>query len=121
MRILPARLKRRDGDQKGSMKVFLWLAFLVAMGMAIFAVQNSSAPPVMIKFLVWEFETSLDYTLLGAIGSGMLIMLFLWVRSALSASFRIRNLEKEAKALKARQSNETERQSSGAEKDNPAG
>jgi hypothetical protein len=33
------------------MQFFYWLVFLMAIGIAVFAVQNSSAPPVIIKFL----------------------------------------------------------------------
>lgn len=81
------------------MQVFLGLAFLVVIGVAIFAVQNSSAPPVVMKFLIWKFEISLVYTLLGSIGSGMLITLLLWIPSAIKGAFRIKNLKKEVELL----------------------
>ena len=48
-----------------TMKVFFWIAFVLIVIIAIFAVQNSSASPVSIKFLLWKFETSLVYTILG--------------------------------------------------------
>ena len=54
------------------MQFFYWLIFLIAIGIAIFAVQNSSAPLVTIKFLIWRFETSLVYTILGSIVLGIL-------------------------------------------------
>ena len=70
------------------MQVFYWLIFLLAIGIAIFAVQNSSAPPVMIKFLLWKYETSLIYTILGSIVFGMILTFLIWVQRALRASVR---------------------------------
>ena len=70
------------------MKVFLWIAFLIIIVVAIFAVQNSAAPLITIKFLLWEFKTSLVYTVLGSIGLGILFTLLFWIPRALRASFR---------------------------------
>ncbi len=81
------------------MRFFFWLAFLIMIGVAIFAIQNSSAPPVVMKFLAWKFETSLVSTILGSIGAGILIILFLWIPSAIKHSFRVRNLKKEVGVL----------------------
>ena len=81
------------------MQPFYWLIFLMAIGIAIFAVQNSNAPLVMIKFLLWRFETSLIYTLLGSIGVGILITLFFWVPRAIKTSIRSRELKREIKNL----------------------
>jgi len=81
------------------MQSFYWLIFLMAVGIAIFAVQNSNAPLVMIKFLLWRFETSLIYTLLGSIGVGILITLFFWIPRAIKTSIRSRELKREVKNL----------------------
>jgi putative membrane protein len=81
------------------MQFFLWLAFLVVIGVAIFMVQNSTAPSVLIKYLLWSFETTLIYTILVSIGSGMLIILFLWIPRSIKASFREKNLKKEIEIL----------------------
>ena len=81
------------------MQSFYWLIFLMAIGIAIFAVQNSNAPLVMIKFLLWKFETSLIYTLLGSIGVGILITLFFWIPRAIKTSIRSRELKREVKNL----------------------
>jgi uncharacterized integral membrane protein len=62
---------------------------------AIFAFQNSTALPVVTKFLFWKFETSLIYTILISVGSGMLIILLLWIRTGIKASFRVKHLKKE--------------------------
>ena len=82
------------------MQFFLWLAFLVVIGVAIFTVQNSTASSVVTKFLFWNFETSLIYTILISVGSGMLIILFLWIPRSIKASFREKNLKKEIEILK---------------------
>jgi putative membrane protein len=77
------------------MKVFLWIAFLILVAVAIFAVQNSSAPTVTIKFLIWKFETSLVYTILGSIVLGILLTLLFWVQRAIGTSIRKKELNKE--------------------------
>jgi uncharacterized integral membrane protein len=69
------------------MQFFYWLAFLIVIGIATFAVQNSSAPPVVIKFLIWKFETSLVYTILGSILSGLLLSLLFWIPKVVRSSF----------------------------------
>jgi uncharacterized integral membrane protein len=73
------------------MQVLIWLIFLIALGIAIFAVQNSNAPLVIIKFLFWKFETSLVYTILGSVGLGILLTLLFWISRILRASFQTKN------------------------------
>ncbi len=70
------------------MQAFFWIAFVVIICIAAFAVQNSNAPPVMIKLLLWKFETSLVYTILGSICLGILLTLLFWVPRTIRASFR---------------------------------
>jgi uncharacterized integral membrane protein len=70
------------------MKIFLWIAFLILIAVAIFAVQNSSAPLVTIKFLIWRFETSLVYTILGSIVLGIFLTLLFWIQRAVGTSIR---------------------------------
>ena len=81
------------------MQFFYWLIFLMAIGIAIFPVQNSNAPLVAIKFLLWRFETSLNYTIFGAIGAGILIILFFWIPRALKTSIQLKELKKQVKNL----------------------
>ena len=81
------------------MQFFFGLAFLVVIVLAIFVIQNSTAPTVTMRFLFWQFETSLVYAILGSIGSGMAIILLLWIPSAIKGSFRVKNLRKEVKVL----------------------
>jgi len=62
---------------------------------AIVSVQNSNAPPLMMKFLTWKFETSLVYTVFGAIVSGIFLTLSVWMRKAIHASIRKKELPRE--------------------------
>ncbi len=77
------------------MQFFYWLALLVVIGIAIFAVQNSTAPAVVMKFLLWRFETSLIYTILVSFGLGILITLPFWIPRTIRASLRVKKLHKE--------------------------
>jgi len=70
------------------MKISLWVAFLMVIFIAFFAVQNSGAPPVSIKFFLWKFETSLIYTILGSVGLGILLTLLFWIPREIRSSFR---------------------------------
>jgi putative membrane protein len=75
------------------------LAILVVIGMAIFAIQNSGATPVQINFLVWGFETSLIYTILGSMGLGILITIFFWIPRAIRSSLRSKELRRQLENL----------------------
>ncbi len=77
------------------MQFFYWLVFLLAIGIAIFAVQNSAAHLITIKFLIWKFETSLVYIILGSVGLGIFITLLFWIPRALRASFRSKKSNQE--------------------------
>lgn len=77
------------------MQIFVWIAFLIAIGIAFFAIQNSNAPLVTIKFLFWKFETSLVYTILGSIGLGILLTLLFWIPRVIRAYFRTKKLPSE--------------------------
>jgi uncharacterized integral membrane protein len=71
----------------------------IVIGVAIFAVQNSSAPLVTMRFLFWKFETSLIYTLLGSMGAGILVALFFWIPKAIKSSIRSKELKKQIENL----------------------
>jgi len=77
------------------MRAFFGVGFLLVIIVAIFAVQNSDAPPVMMKFLIWKFETSLVYTIFGAVVLGILLTLSFWIGKAIRASIRKKELPKE--------------------------
>jgi uncharacterized integral membrane protein len=70
------------------MQIFSWIAILMLITVALFAIQNSNAAPVMIKFLAWRFETSLVLTILGSIVLGILISILFWISRALRLSFK---------------------------------
>jgi len=70
------------------MQFFFYLAFVVIIGIAIFTIQNSSASPVTIKFLMWKFETSLIYTILGSILLGILLTAFVCISRVLRNAVR---------------------------------
>ena len=78
------------------MKVFLWIAFLILIAVAIFAVQNSDAPIITVKFLFWKFETSLVYIIFGSICLGILLTLLFWIPRALRTSFRAKKSNQES-------------------------
>jgi uncharacterized integral membrane protein len=83
------------------MQFFYWLVFAMVIGVAIFAIQNSSAPLIVIKVFFWRFETSLLHTLLGSVGIGVLITLFFWIPKAIKHSIRSKELKKQIKNLEA--------------------
>lgn len=76
------------------MQIFYWIVLLVAVGIAIFAIQNSNIPLITIKFLIWQFETSLIYAILSSICIGVLMTLFLWIPRAIKTSIRLKELKK---------------------------
>ena len=77
------------------MQFFYWTILLIAIGIAVFAIQNSDAPLVTIKFIFWEFETSFVYTILGSIGLGIIITLLFWIPRAIRSSFEWQKVPKE--------------------------
>jgi uncharacterized integral membrane protein len=90
------------------MQFFLWLAFLVFIAVALFTIQNSTAPPVVMKFLFWNLQTSLIYTILGSFGSGILFILLLWIPRSIKASFRVNDLKKEIEILEKQMKHQVE-------------
>ena len=79
------------------MRIFLWVSLVLIL--AVFVVQNSTGPPLTLKFLLWDFKIFFPYAILGSLGIGILITLSLWIPRALRTSFRVRNLKKEIEAL----------------------
>lgn len=81
------------------MQFFYWFVLLVVVATAIFMLQNSGAPLITVKFLVWKLETSLIYTLLGSTGIGILTVLSLWIPKAIRSSMRSRESKKKIENL----------------------
>ncbi len=80
------------------MQFFYWLMFIIAVIVAIFSIQNSAASLITIKFLIWQFQTSLVYTILGSIGLGILFTLLFWIPRAVRASFKSKKSNHETPA-----------------------
>ncbi len=74
-------------------------SLVIVIGIAIFAVQNSSAPLITMKFLFWRFETSLIYTIFGSVIVGIVISLFFWIPKTMRASIRSKELNKQIENL----------------------
>jgi len=85
------------------MQIFFIIAFVLAIGIAIFAIQNSDADMVVMRFLIWEYRTSLVYTLLGAIGLGILLTILCWIPRAIKTSLHTRRLKRQISQLTATQ------------------
>ena len=79
------------------MQLFYPLTLLMVISMAIFVIQNSNAPPPMIKFLKWRFETSLIYTILGSIIVWILMTFFYWIPRAIKSSIQSKELKRDIK------------------------
>ena len=58
------------------MQFFYWVIFLSSHWYSHFCGSKFKCPSCVMKFLLWKFETSLTYTILGSIGAGILITLF---------------------------------------------
>ena len=81
------------------MQIFFIIAFVLAIGIAIFAIQNSDADMVVMRFLTWEYRTSLVYTLLGGIGLGILLTILCWIPRAIKTSLHMRRLKRQISQL----------------------
>lgn len=69
----------------------LILAFLLALGTAVFALQNTDA--VTIKFLLWEYQTSLVLVIFGSAGTGVILALLTSLGGRWKGSRSRRSLE----------------------------
>ncbi|EAX46770.1 hypothetical protein TcarDRAFT_0435 [Thermosinus carboxydivorans Nor1] len=92
---------------------FLFLSFVFALLVAIFAVQNSL--PVTVTFLMWSFQTSLVIIILGAATFGALVIVslatlaqFRLQRTISLLTQRLSDLETENNELKAKLNSGTE-------------
>ena len=69
----------------------LILAFLLALGTAVFALQNTDS--VTIKFLLWEYQTSLVLVIFGSVGTGVILALLAFLGGSWKDSRTRRSLE----------------------------
>jgi uncharacterized integral membrane protein len=84
------------------MQFFYWVILLIAIGLAVFALENAGSTVTIKFFFVWKFETSLVYTILGSFGLGILVSFLFWIPRAIRTSFSMRKLDKEIKELEDR-------------------
>ncbi|MBW8058591.1 MAG: LapA family protein [candidate division NC10 bacterium] len=78
-------------------QLYLIFALLLALLVAIFAVQN--AERVTIDFLVWTFQTSLVIVILVSAGVGALLAALISLPQTLKARRRLRESEKKLERL----------------------
>ena len=78
---------------------YLVLALILAIGVTIFATQN--AVQVQIRFLVWQFESSLPVVIFGSVAVGALLAGLISVPRIIARSWRIRELQRRVQALTA--------------------
>lgn len=91
------------------MQVYWVLALVFAIFVAAFAVQN--AGDVSVRFLTWQWETSIALVVLGAAAVGAVVAGLLGTVRQLSLSFKVRNLQgKIARLEKQLEESEPERQ-----------
>jgi len=69
----------------------LIVALLLAITTAAFALQNTDT--VAVKFLVWEYHTSLVLVILGSVGSGVVLALLASIGGRWKTSRTRRSLE----------------------------
>lgn len=81
------------------MQIFLFFALFIAALAAVFALQNST--PVMVKFAVWDFDSSLAMVLLVALAAGALISYFVSLPGNVRARWTLRQQRKKMGELEA--------------------
>ena len=75
----------------------LLLGFLLGAAALLFALQNTEV--VALRFLGWQFESSLALLVLAALTTGVLISILASVPSFIGSSLRIMSLKKENRRL----------------------
>ncbi len=104
------------------MELYLILAAILGIFVAIFAIQNAAA--VTVKFLLWEFQSSLAVLIIISMLAGMLLVFLLSIpgrikrrKELYDKQKKIRELEKRLAELEAQTStSQTSSQEGGAEK-----
>lgn len=81
------------------MQLALILALLLAIAVAVFAVQNSI--PVTVSFLLWEAQTSVVVLVLASALAGVLISALFAAARGLRLSSEIRDLRRRLREVKA--------------------
>ncbi|HET6514596.1 MAG TPA: LapA family protein [Thermodesulfovibrionales bacterium] len=79
------------------MQLFLFLAFIIAVIVVLFAVQNASI--ITISFLSYHFQGSLPFVLVIIFASGFVTGVLMMLPSSLRKSLALREQKKKVKAL----------------------
>ncbi len=79
------------------MELYLILAAILGIFVAIFAIQN--AAPVTVKFLLWQFESSLAVLIIIAMLAGMLLVFLLSIPGRIKRRKEIYDKQKKIKEL----------------------
>ncbi len=97
------------------MELYLILAAVLGIFVAIFAIQN--AAPVTVKFLLWEFESSLAVLIIIAMLAGMLLVFLLSIPGRIKRRKEIYDRQKKIKELekKLAECEEKQKQTTGEE------
>lgn len=79
------------------MLLYLVLALLFALLIAIFSIQNYQ--PVEVRFLSWEFTTSLAAVILGAVGLGVIFTVVVSLVERVRSGLKIRRYKGQIEEL----------------------
>jgi len=91
------------------MEIYLILAAVLGIFVAVFAIQNSAA--VTVKFLLWQFESSLAVLIILAMLSGMLLVFLLSIPGRLKRRKELHDRDKRIRELEKRLEECTKRES----------
>ena len=100
---VPSVLEALDKKEE-IVELYLILAAIIAVAIALFAIQN--ATPVVVSFLLWRFESSLAVVIILAITAGIAITWLITIPSRIrrrrelgEKSRRVEELERRVKEL----------------------
>ncbi len=82
------------------MEVYLILAAVVGIFVALFAIQNAAS--VTVKFIIWQFESSLAVVIILAMLAGMLLVFLLSIPGRLKRRRELYNKQKKINELEKR-------------------
>jgi len=82
------------------MEIYLILAAVLGIFISVFAIQN--AAPVTVKFIFWQFESSLAVLIILAILAGMILVLLLSLPGRLKRRKELYDKQKRIRELEAR-------------------
>ncbi len=100
------------------MELYLILAVVLGIFISVFAIQN--AAPVTVKFIFWQFESSLAVLIILAILTGMLLVFLLSIPGRLKRRKELYDKQKKIRELETRLE-ELQRKADTAEKPSQGG